>query len=98
MSKLFVIYYTPGAAWQAGKPFSEQDLLAHGAYMKQLYDNNQLLHAGPFLDSRGGLTILQVDDIESAQAILDADPAILNGVFNAELHPWLSVNWDNYGS
>lgn len=96
MSKLFVIYYTPGKSWQDGKPFSEQDLRAHGAYMKKLYDNNQLLHGGPFLDSSGGMSIIQTESMESAEAILDADPAIVSGVFNGRLHPWFSVNWDDY--
>jgi uncharacterized protein YciI len=98
MSKLFVIYYTPGASWQDGKPFSEQDLRSHGAYMKQLYDNNQLLHGGPFLDDSGGISIIKAESIEQAQAILDADPAIVNAVYKGRLHPWFSVDWDNYGS
>ena len=98
MSKLFVIYYTPGPAWQADKPFSEQRLLEHGKYMKQLYDNGQLTHGGPFLDSSGGLSIIQAGDLESAGAIVAADPAVLTGVFKASLHPWFSVNWDTYST
>ena len=98
MSKLFVIYYTRGDAWQEGKPFFEQDLSAHGAYMKQLYDNKQLLKGGPFLDDSGGMSLIKVETIEEAQAIVDADPAVVNGVFKAHLHPWYAVDWDEYGS
>lgn len=98
MSKLFVIYYTPGESWQDGKPFTEQRLMDHGAYMKQLYDKGQLTHGGPFLDSTGGISIIKAENIEDAQAILAADPAIVNGVFKASLHPWFSVNWDEYNA
>ena len=96
MSKLFVIYYTPGDSWQEGKPFMEQDLLAHGAYMKELYDDEVLTHGGPFLDDSGGMSIIKAESLEAAQAIVDADPGVVNGVFRARLHPWFSVNWDDY--
>ena len=97
MSKSFVIYYTPGASWKTDKPFMEQDLRAHGAYMKELYDKDQLTHGGPFLDSTGGMSIIRAEDMDEAKAILAADPAIINGVFKATLHPWFSVDWDSYG-
>lgn len=98
MSQLFVIQYTPGPTWDPEKPVFEQNLRAHGGYMKQLYDAGQLTHGGPFTDNSGGLSIIRADDLEAAQAILAADPAIIDGVFVATLHPWLSVDWNSYQS
>lgn len=97
MSKLFVIHYIPGPAWEADKRFFEQDLLGHGHYMKQLYDKGQLTHGGPLTDDTGGLSIFRAESIEEAQKLLAADPAIIDGVFQATVHPWFSVNWENYG-
>ena len=96
MSQRFVIYYTPGPSWEADKPFSQQDLRDHGAYMKQLYDRGQLVSGGPFTDDSGGLAIIHAEDHTQAQAILDADPAIISGVFSGRVHPWFSVQWQDY--
>ena len=97
MSKLFVVHYVPGQSWEADKPFFEQNLLEHGKYMKQLYDKGQLTHGGPFTDDTGGLSVFHAESLEEAQKLLAADPAIINGVFQATLHPWFSVDWENYG-
>ncbi len=98
MSNLFVVHYSPGPTWEADKPFYEQNLLAHGQYMKQLYDQGQLTHGGPFTDNSGGLSIFNVETLAEAQEILAKDPAIISNVFVATLHPWFSVDWDTYGS
>ncbi|MBA3869244.1 MAG: hypothetical protein H0X30_08825 [Anaerolineae bacterium] len=92
---MFVINYTPGTAWIVGKSISEQPLMEHSAYLQHLFDEQRLLFAGPFLDNAGGMAVIGVQNEVEAQAIVDHDPAILNKIFQASLHPWLTL-FDSY--
>ena len=96
MAQTFIIIYKPGPAWVEGKSVGEQQLLPHGDYMHQLYQNGALRFAGPFIDDSGGATVIETTDMEAAQDILKKDPAIISGVFTAEIHPWYLVDWENF--
>ncbi len=97
MSEYFLIIHRPGPAWVEGKGFHEQRLMEHGQYINSLYKNGKLVEGGPFLDHTGGMALINVDDREQAEKIVEQDPAIITGVFTAELHPWMRVDWENYG-
>jgi uncharacterized protein YciI len=88
---MFVINYTPGSAWIVGKSVSDQPLMEHSSYLQQLFDEHQLLFAGPFLDNAGGMAVLGVQDEAMAQDIVEHDPAVLSNIFQASLHPWLPL-------
>jgi len=86
---MFVVIYTPGPAWQAGKKVTEQPLFReHGRYMQQFFAARQLLMGGAFLDNQGGLGILDVANEAQAREIVTHDPAVLARVFEPHLHPW----------
>ena len=85
---LYLLIYKAGPAWQAGKPLSQQGLRPHGAYMKSLFDDGRLVAGGPMTDTEGGLAIIRVASAEEAKKVLAADPAIVSGIFTAEVHPW----------
>ena len=87
-SNLFVVIYRPGPAWQQGRPMSEQGLLPHGRYYRGLFDDGRLFAGGGFTGSDGGMAILKVADMESARAIVAADPAVTSGIFVAQLEQW----------
>ncbi len=91
--KRFAILYSPGKRWKADRPFSEQDLEAHGRYMQQLFDAGQLESGGPFTDSQSGLAVILCNSQQEAVAIVENDPAVETEVFSAYLHPRLSVDW-----
>jgi uncharacterized protein YciI len=97
MNEYFLIIHKPGPAWIEGKGFHEQPLLEHGAHIHNLYQEGILLEGGPFLDHSGGMALIKVDSLEQAEGIINKDPAILSGVFTADLHPWMRVDWENYG-
>lgn len=84
---LYLLIYKAGPAWQA-KPLSQQGLRPHGAYMKSLFDDGRLVAGGPMTDTGGGLAIIRVASAEEAKKVLAADPAIVSGIFTAEVHPW----------
>lgn len=85
----YTIHLTKGEQWQEGKSILQQDLKAHGRYMKQLFDSGTLIMAGPYADSDEALIILNVESREAALEILKHDPATMNKIFKATLHEWV---------
>lgn len=87
---LFAVIVTPGPAWKATEAAgSRLDLTRHQAYMSDLRDKGKVAMGGPFSDGTGGLIIYQTQTIEEAKTLLAADPAVVDGVFEARVHPWL---------
>lgn len=85
----YTIHLAKGEQWQEGKSILQQDLKAHGKYMKQLFDSGTLIMAGPYADADEALIILNVKSREVAQEILEHDPATINKIFIATLHEWV---------
>lgn len=88
---IFAILYRPGPAWIPGRPLREQALATHLAYMEDLFKAGRLVFAGPFLDDSGGAAFVRAAEAAAAEAIRDSDPAVLAGVFMAEVRPWMSM-------
>lgn len=87
-ARLFIFTYRPGPAWRAGLPMAKQALGPHAAYHKRLVAQGRSFAAGPFLTSEGGMAIIRAADLEEAQAMLAADPAIQSGVFVGSIEAW----------
>jgi uncharacterized protein YciI len=86
---MFVMIYTQGPAWQTVKTVKELPFYReHYRYMKQVFANGQLLMGGPFLDNEGAIGILDVEDEVRAREIVEHDPFVLEGVVEAQVHPW----------
>jgi uncharacterized protein YciI len=60
----------------------------HFEYLKDLLEKEQLIMAGPCLDAAFGICVIAADSWDSAQKIMENDPAVSNGVMNSELHPY----------
>lgn len=86
--QLFLFLFSPGPAWRPGRPMREQDLRAHAAYHAGLLAEGRGFAGGGYVGEEGGLAIVRAADMAEARAILAADPAIINGVFVAELRQW----------
>jgi uncharacterized protein YciI len=86
--KYFFIIYKRGPKWIPGKSVWEQSLLHHTRFLQQLLDQGKLEFAGPFLDDSGGVAVLTFSGEAEAKEILSQEPAILEGIFEAELHPF----------
>ena len=86
--QLFLFIYRPGPAWAAGRPMAQQDLRAHGAYHAALVRDGRSVAGGGFVGLDGGMAIVRAADLAEAQAMLAADPAIVNGVFAADIRHW----------
>src|SRR5678815_1949428 len=90
----YLVVYRPGPAWLPGRPLSEQPLKDHGRYILSLYVKGSLKSAGPFLDNAGGAAAFEAANDDEAKAVVAADPAVVSGVFVAEVHPWGLVDWE----
>lgn len=97
MEQYFLIIHIPGPAWKAGEGFQNQNLMEHGAYIHSLYKQGIVIEGGPFLDNSGGMAIFKATDMTHAEELVRQDPAIISGVFTADIRPWMRVNWENYG-
>ena len=89
MKKYFTIIYSRGPNWKGDLNWTEQSLLTHGQYMSELSKQGILILGGPFDDGTGGQSVIKVENMSLAEQILKKDPAILEGVFTATIHPWL---------
>ena len=86
---LYIVIYRPGPAWIAGKPMNQQKLGPHVAFIRSLLADGRLVAGGPFTDTgEGGMAILRAASLADARAILATDPAVIAGVFEADLRPW----------
>ncbi|MBB5518037.1 YciI family protein [Amphiplicatus metriothermophilus] len=85
---LFIFAYSPGPAWVEGKPMREQNLLPHGRYIRSLLDEGRIFAAGGYADADGGVALVWAQDRAEAERLLAADPAIVEGVFTAEIRAW----------
>ena len=51
----------------------------------------------PFLDDTGGAAIVLCEDEQEANLVMERDPAVIDGIFVAEAHPWYLVEWARFG-
>lgn len=86
--QLFLFIYRPGPTWIPGRPMAQQDLRAHAAYHAALVRDGRSVGGGDFRGMDGGMAIIRAANRAEAEAMLAADPAILNGVFAAEIRQW----------
>jgi uncharacterized protein YciI len=97
MSQYFLIIHRAGPAGKEGEGFHNQNLLEYGAYIHSLDKQGIAVECGPFLDHSCGLAIITADDAARVEAIMNQDPAVKAGMFTAQLHPWLWVDWETDG-
>lgn len=91
----YLVVYKRGPAW-VGNTLAEQSLQAHGKYMLDLYEQGSMKFAGPFLDDAGGAIVLEAEDEAEAMALVANDPAVKQGIFVSEIHPWLMQPWETF--
>jgi len=96
MKTTYLVLYRPGPHWVAGKPIRQQPPKEHGKYMLDLYARGAMKLAGPFEDNTGAAIMIEATDEAEAKALVAGDPAVKDGIFAAEIHPWALVSWETY--
>ena len=82
--KLFLVQFSLGPAWAAGKPPQEQPRFKeHGANLKRLRDDGKIVLGARYSDK--GMVVLRFASEEQARAEIAADPGVQAGIFTFEL-------------
>lgn len=82
-----------GPKWNAATDRAKNPTLQeHRKYFLSLLESGKAIIGGPTLESidLAGIYILRAQSAEEAKAWTDADPAVKEGLFTAEMHPWWS--------
>lgn len=90
MRSYVLVILTTGPA-EISDPERRKTLFAgHFSNMARMAEAGQLLLAGPLMDAppKRGLFVLNVDNLEEAEALVRTDPAVAAGIFDFELAKW----------
>ncbi|MGY5854524.1 MAG: YciI family protein [Candidatus Thorarchaeota archaeon] len=82
----FVIMLRPAPKY--GEPETEKIVSEHFSHLQKLLADGILVVAGRFSEVLIGLVIINVNNHEDALEIMNKDPAVIAGIFHAELYPW----------
>jgi uncharacterized protein YciI len=89
---LYRIHPTRMAMLSEGPTAQESELVSqHFSYLQGLMSQGKLILAGrtQTADPDGmGIIIFKAESDQAAQAMVDGDPAVANGVFKAKLFPY----------
>jgi uncharacterized protein YciI len=91
-TRYYLAFLRRGAKWTpTSTPETEQIQKAHMAHIGEMARGGHLVAAGPFGDNGElrGIFIFQVETIEQATALTEADPAVKAGRLRMELHQWM---------
>ncbi|HEX8090962.1 MAG TPA: YciI family protein [Blastocatellia bacterium] len=66
----------------------QQAIESHFNYLNELLKADKLFMAGRCEDASFGVAIIDVSSEDEADTIIDRDPAVASGVFEAELKQW----------
>jgi len=61
----------------------------HYEYLKEKFDNKQLLLAGPILaEGKFGVSVFTAESLKEADEFVQNDPAVIEGIMKPEVHPF----------
>lgn len=90
----YVVFHTPGPAWQAGVDFREQPGVGdHVAHFQKLLSQGLLELGGPFLvQDAGGMMVTKLGvALDEIEAFAAADPAVRSGLLEYLVRPWFTA-------
>lgn len=84
--KQFIVHFSLGPAWDQQKPPQEQiGFSEHSANMQRLRSEEVIIMGARY--AQIGMLIIQSDSLENAKAMIQADPAVQNKIFNYTVEP-----------
>ncbi len=60
----------------------------HFEYLKNLHAKGRLILAGRCQDGPLGIVVFEAEDEKAAAEIMQNDPAVVAGIFEADIHPY----------
>lgn len=82
----YIAFIDKGPCWVEGKSLFQQGAPVEGHLMamRAKFDAGEVLMGGPF-DQGGGIAVLDVPDEAAARELMEADPAVRDGVMVYEI-------------
>lgn len=85
--EVYALVFRTGPAWDKAKAPGEQPYFAdHSKNLRDLHAEGRLVLGGRYSDV--GLVLVRAATLEEARALVDRDPSVKNGTFQAEVHPF----------
>lgn len=93
MKTYSIVFLRPGANSTGDSEWVQQRLGEHLQYSIELYKSGKVHLLGPVLDEAlvSGILIYGTGSLEEAKAMAARDPAVMAGVFIADVHPWSGI-------
>jgi uncharacterized protein YciI len=76
-----LVVFKAGPTWGSGPPEDQPGWEAHGDFVDALIAAGTFVMGGPFSDYSGSVNLLEGVTAEEAEALLQDDPFVQNGVF-----------------
>jgi len=91
LKKTFVLFFTPGIAWIAGKTSREQPYWTeHAAFMDALFEDGIVIMGGPFADYSSILVVLEASNESEVRELFKRDPFVVQEIlYLSSVHEWL---------
>ena len=91
LKKTFIIIFTPGSAWIAGKTSREQAYWTeHAAFMDALFEDGIVIMGGPYADYSSIMVILEASNESEVRDLFKRDPFVVHGIFHvSSVNEWL---------
>jgi uncharacterized protein YciI len=60
----------------------------HFNYLKEMLAEGKLVMAGPEINGKFGITVIETETEDEARMFMENDPAVKNGVVSGKLYPY----------
>lgn len=93
MRQLFVLFHSPGPAWDRAVGYMEQPgIEAHLDFMRSLAARGLMVLGGPFADEdvvgAVGMAVITAGDAAEAEHIALEDRSVASGLIRVAARPW----------
>jgi uncharacterized protein YciI len=90
---LFVMFHSPGPAWDHALPYAEQPgVMEHIGFMRSLDERGVMILGGPFESAETGepvgMVVAEAEDLAAARALAEEDGSLRSGLLTANVRPW----------
>lgn len=94
MQRLFVLFHSPGPAWDRTLGFMQQPgIEAHIAFMRSLTERGLMALGGPFADDDAtgavGMAVIATADAKEAERLAHEDRSVEAGLIIVSVRPWM---------
>lgn len=93
VQQLFVLFHSPGSAWDPSRGFMEQPgIEQHIAFMRGLTERGLMVLGGPFADGDAagavGMAVITAPDLAEAERLAMEHRSVQDALIRVQVRPW----------